>query len=328
MNFVQITRKYDRYVIDCVDLRRYESHNEGYSWILNIVDSFSKFLWSYRLKTKSASEVVEALEDCFLRYGPPATIQADNGKEFRNSTLVALCRSMNIQIIHGRPRNPKAQGMVERVNQTIKRWLGKKLYENNNLKWIDCLLKIVFAYNTSMHQATRKSPFQLFFGRPGFNIPSSLPEIDESGNISREVLSSEEDSVYREWALEQTFHTNSDNELNLLFEINQTVAQEESLEKQARESVLNNFQLYSQRSTRNANSNLISRNISIGDIVKIARDFDNNVKTRRNAFDSFYEENDFEVLRILQNNMFVIKNLALEDDVRTVFKGRLKKIKH
>ena len=121
LNFVQITQKYDRYVIDCVDLRRYTEHNQGYSWILNIIDSFSKFLWSYKLKTKSAAEVAEALEDCFLNYGLPVAIQADNGKEFKNNTLAALCRSMNIQIIHGRPRNPKAQGMVERVNRTVKR---------------------------------------------------------------------------------------------------------------------------------------------------------------------------------------------------------------
>lgn len=162
MNFVQITQKYDRYVIDCVDLRRYEAHNQGYSWILNIVDSFSKFLWSYKLKTKSAKEVADALEDCFMRYGPPVTIQSDNGKEFKNNILSALCLSMNIRIIHGRPRNPKAQGMVERVNQTIKRWLAKKLHETRSFEWTEHLDKIVFAYNTSIRQATRKSPFYLF----------------------------------------------------------------------------------------------------------------------------------------------------------------------
>ena len=33
-----------------------------------------------------------------------------------------------------------------------------------------------------MHQATRKSPFKLFFEKPGFNIPGIIPEINESGN--------------------------------------------------------------------------------------------------------------------------------------------------
>ena len=62
-------------------------------------------MWFYQLK--SANEVVEELEDCFLRYGLPTTIEADNIKKFRNKTLVALCTLMSIQIIHCRPRNTK-----------------------------------------------------------------------------------------------------------------------------------------------------------------------------------------------------------------------------
>jgi IS30 family transposase len=326
MNFVQINQKYDRYVIDCVDLRRYSVQNQGYSWILNIVDSFSKHLWSYKLKTKSANEVTEALEDCFLRYGPPTTIQADNGKEFRNSTLVALCASMNIQIIHGRPRNPKAQGMVERVNQTIKRWLAKKLHENDSLKWSDFLTKIVYAYNVSIHQSTRKSPFQLFFGRPGFNIPGVTPEIDETGNIA-EFSHDQEEKAYAEWILNRKESNMIEPDILAEDDVNESIAQQEILENDARNDALNNFTRYSQRATRNANSNLISHNITVGDHVKIALDFDNNPQTRRYPFDSFFEENNFEVLRILQNNMVEIRNLAQPGIIRIVFKGRLKKIK-
>ena len=68
------------------------------------------------------------------------------------------------------------------------------------------------------------------------------------------------------------------------------------------------------------------RNINIGDEVKLAKDFDNNTLTRRNPFDSFFEESNFKVLNILGNNMFVIQNLDDLNDVQTVFKGRLKKI--
>ena len=70
------------------------------------------------------------------------------------------------------------QGMVERVNQTIKRWLAKVLCPQHSFKWIEVLEKIIYKYNISIHQATRKSPFQLFFEKPGFNIPGLLPEID------------------------------------------------------------------------------------------------------------------------------------------------------
>ena len=44
------------------------------------------------------------------------------------------------------------------------------------------------------------------------------------------------------------------------------------------------------------------------------------------TFDSFYEVSNFKVVSILQNNMFKIENLNDRNDIRTVFKGRLKKI--
>lgn len=39
ITMVQSKRKYERYVIDCVDLRHYQEVNDGYKWILNIIDS-------------------------------------------------------------------------------------------------------------------------------------------------------------------------------------------------------------------------------------------------------------------------------------------------
>ena len=58
----------------------------------------------------------------------------------------------------------------------------------------------------------------------------------------------------------------------------------------------------------------------------MARDFDNNTLTRRYPFDSFYQNSNFKVLNILGNDMFVIQNLDDLNDVRAVFKRRLKKI--
>jgi hypothetical protein len=34
-----ITSKFDGFMMDCVDLRRYASDNENYSWILNVMDT-------------------------------------------------------------------------------------------------------------------------------------------------------------------------------------------------------------------------------------------------------------------------------------------------
>ena len=56
-----ITAKRDRYMMDCVDLRQYSALNDGYSWILNVIDTYSKYLWSIKLKNKTAVAVKDAL---------------------------------------------------------------------------------------------------------------------------------------------------------------------------------------------------------------------------------------------------------------------------
>jgi hypothetical protein len=36
----EITRKYDRYIMDCVDLKHDSNQNDGYCWILNVIDTY------------------------------------------------------------------------------------------------------------------------------------------------------------------------------------------------------------------------------------------------------------------------------------------------
>ncbi|TBT99602.1 hypothetical protein CWI36_1918p0010 [Hamiltosporidium magnivora] len=39
-----ITKKYDLFMMDCLDLRRYSDQNDQYSWILNVIDTYTKHL--------------------------------------------------------------------------------------------------------------------------------------------------------------------------------------------------------------------------------------------------------------------------------------------
>ncbi len=325
-----ITKKYDRYIIDCVDLRRYTDNNDGYCWILNVIDTYTKYLWSIKLKRKSADEVKSALKNIFINYGVPRSIQSDNGKEFKNLLLKNYLIEMKILIIHGRPRNPKAQGQVERVNQTIKRWLAKKLYETHSFRWIDIHEDVVAVYNRTVHRATSKSPFLLFFGQAGFNYPQNLNQASE-GPYGLEPINDYDDqevssSSYEEWDLNISSnnavqHDDSINEPILI----DSVHDEQVDNIELREDVLSHFSRYKQRIVENCNSNLIKNSISIGDLVIIKKDFDMNPRTRRSPFDSYFEDPNFTVTRILGNNMIELKN-TVTNEIRAVSKGLIKKL--
>jgi len=45
---------WERIQIDCIDLRKYSDFNDGYCWILNVIDVYSKYSFTYPMKAKTA----------------------------------------------------------------------------------------------------------------------------------------------------------------------------------------------------------------------------------------------------------------------------------
>lgn len=66
----------------------YQEVNNGYSWILNILDLYSKYLYSIPLKQKTAVNVRDLLENIvFLLKVRQEPYQTDNGRKFANNTM-------------------------------------------------------------------------------------------------------------------------------------------------------------------------------------------------------------------------------------------------
>ena len=67
---------------------RHLPHDDGFKWILHIVDHWSKFTLAFPLAQKSAKEVTSALEQWVFPFiGLPSIIQSDNGREFVNTLI-------------------------------------------------------------------------------------------------------------------------------------------------------------------------------------------------------------------------------------------------
>ena len=68
---------------DLVDLSFWQDNNDGYKFLLTVVDVLSKYAWAKKLKNKSADEVVKAFEELF-KEAIPKKIWTDQGSEFYN----------------------------------------------------------------------------------------------------------------------------------------------------------------------------------------------------------------------------------------------------
>ena len=76
-------RAMKQWEIDLVDMTEYAAQNSNYKYLMNVIDTFSKFLWSYPIPNKESPTVVRHLEGILLREGAPKVISSDNGKEFK-----------------------------------------------------------------------------------------------------------------------------------------------------------------------------------------------------------------------------------------------------
>lgn len=83
---------------DLVEMIPYEKTNDGFKYILTIIDVFSRFAFSKALRDKKAKTVSNALEEIFLQdHRVPKLIQSDAGKEFFNKIFSSLMEKYKIK---------------------------------------------------------------------------------------------------------------------------------------------------------------------------------------------------------------------------------------
>ncbi|CAF5031553.1 unnamed protein product, partial [Rotaria sp. Silwood1] len=158
-----------RLQIDLIDMRTRPdkiSPDLIYCWILNCIDHFSKFSWSFPLKNKSATEVAIKLRELFFVFGPPRLLHSDNGREFVSTVIMELKNLFpDLHFIRGRPRHPQSQGCIERANGVLCDALDKWMSTNNSSSWSNGLLPVVYGINTRMSTVTKTTPYEVMFGQ-------------------------------------------------------------------------------------------------------------------------------------------------------------------
>src|ERR1700730_2208589 len=144
---------------DLVDMQLYSQENEGYNYMLTVIDCFSRFAFAKVLKNKSGDEVKNAFESIFNESNRiPKKIQTDQGTEFYNVQVKKLFNDNNI--IHFSVYSDVKACMVERFNRTLKSKMWKVFSERKNHKYIDILDDLVSNYNNSFDNTIKMTPFE------------------------------------------------------------------------------------------------------------------------------------------------------------------------
>jgi hypothetical protein len=148
--------KHHLYDADLADMKDLEQENNGYKYILVVIDAYSKFLSVKPLKTKTAVVVKQAIEEIFNVMKKPEVFRTDPGTEFKNKILQQYLNTTGVR--HQITTNENKALFAERVIKTLKRKIYHYLTHNNTHTYIDILQKLVAGYNKTVHRSIKIAP--------------------------------------------------------------------------------------------------------------------------------------------------------------------------
>ena len=128
---------------DIIDYQQYSRANNGFKYILVVLDAFSRFAYTKALKNKTAETTAAALDTILqsMQY-PPSIFVCDQGGEYdvRNVHFASLIDKYHISVYYA--KGPTKNGMVERYNRTIKTRLQRYFTEKKNNEMVRCVTEI------------------------------------------------------------------------------------------------------------------------------------------------------------------------------------------
>jgi len=140
---------------DLCDMQNEAAENDNYRYILNCIDVFSKKLYSYALKDKTAQSIVEAFDKMFKEQ-KPQFLSTDLGAEFLNRRFQKFLKDNKVKFF--KSTGDKKGAIVERVNRSLKNRMYKLFTSRGSRRYVDVLDKLADAYNNTVHSATGRTP--------------------------------------------------------------------------------------------------------------------------------------------------------------------------
>ncbi|MCH2405979.1 MAG: hypothetical protein MK200_07280, partial [Nitrosopumilus sp.] len=153
--FVFVRQVDDIWGADLVDMQTLSKKNNGFKYILMVIDIFSKYGWALPLKTKTGREVADAFKIIF-KDNTPKKLWTDKGKEFYNKEVSTLLKKHNIHLYS--THNDEKCSVIERWNRTIKDKLWKYFSANGTYKYLDILNPLIQKYNLTKHRSIGFTP--------------------------------------------------------------------------------------------------------------------------------------------------------------------------
>ena len=149
----------DQFDADLASMADYENSNDGYKYLLVVIDIFSRYAWVEPMKNKNAETIVKAFEKILSDGRSPRKLRTDAATDFTSKKFQNLMKEKNIH--HFTTHNEKQANYVERLIKTLKNKIRRYMSEKRTERYIDILNKIVTSYNRSWHSGIKMEPINV-----------------------------------------------------------------------------------------------------------------------------------------------------------------------
>ncbi|GFW63017.1 hypothetical protein TNCV_4453651 [Trichonephila clavipes] len=178
-SFQEPSQRFDHVHLDLIGLL---PPSNGYTYCLTMIDRFSKWPEAQPLKDITA----EAFFSSWVsRFGTPAILTTDRGRQFESSLFKALSKLLGVQKCRTTGYHPQANGMIEELHRPLKSAIKCHATE----RWTEVLPIILIGLRASLKEDILCSPAELVFGTtirlPGEMFDSSKPDDDVVNFVSK-----------------------------------------------------------------------------------------------------------------------------------------------
>ena len=125
---------------DLVDMTKYSRMNKGYKYIFTNIDIFSKYSWSFPLKTKTIKEIKSCFQKKFKNENLPIFGVIKN-QPFSLKKCKNFLKTNYVKIYYTYS-NLKAV-FIERFYRLLREFMMKEFVKNNNTIWYNILPNLI-----------------------------------------------------------------------------------------------------------------------------------------------------------------------------------------
>ena len=143
---------------DLVDMQKYSRMNKGYKYIFTNIDIFSKYAWSFSLKSKTIKDIKPYFEKK-VKQRKPKYIWSEQESSFFSKKMLKFFENNDVKIYHTYS-NLKAV-VIERFNRSIRELMMKKFVKSNNTVWYNVLPNLIKTYNNRYHRTIKMKPINV-----------------------------------------------------------------------------------------------------------------------------------------------------------------------